>query len=90
APSELVSLTSDDYYPKNPALAYLYSVAPICLIYSIIKTRSLDADHKYSEQRKPYLYIHRLFKMKKQNQKQNQNQNQKQNQKQAVDQISRF
>lgn len=28
-PSELITLTSDDYYPKNPALAYLYSVAPI-------------------------------------------------------------
>ncbi|CAF0766699.1 unnamed protein product [Brachionus calyciflorus] len=70
----------EDYYPKNPALAYAYSIAPIwyclfsllfmifmgslfSLIYSLIKTRTIDADYKHAEERKPYLYIYRMFKM---------------------------
>lgn len=80
APIKLNTPSSDSFYPKNPALAYLYSVAPIwyCLFsflfmnifgflfsvaYSLLKTRSFDADQKNSEQRKQYLYFYRVFKM---------------------------
>ncbi len=70
---------SNEYFPKNPTLFYLYSVAPIwyCLFsvlytftmgslfsfaYSFIKTRTLDADADFKEERKQYLYIYRMFR----------------------------
>ncbi|RNA35226.1 Sodium-coupled monocarboxylate transporter 1 [Brachionus plicatilis] len=80
APDKIPVPSSDSFYPKNPALAYLYSVAPIwycmfsflfmnifgvlfSLAYSLLTTRSFDADHKHSEQRKKYLFYYRVFKM---------------------------
>lgn len=77
-PSHMVN----DLYPKEPVLAFLYSIASIwyclfsfvfmilfgsifSLIYSLIKTRSFDADRNFSETRKSYLYIYRVFKMRK-------------------------
>lgn len=69
------------YYPENPVLFYLYSIAPIwyclfsvlytfsmgsllSLIYSLVKTRTIDADAAHSEDRKNYLFYHRMKTLK--------------------------
>jgi hypothetical protein len=67
-----------DFYPKNPTLYYLFSIAPIwyCLFsvlytflsgtlysfaYSLIVSKSLDADQDFREERKKYLYYYKMF-----------------------------
>ena len=74
----LNSTHTSDLYPKDPTLAFFYSVAPIwycifsvlytftsgslfSLAYSYVKTRTIDADADFAEERKKYLYYYRIW-----------------------------
>ena len=75
------SAANQIYYPENPVLFYLYSIASIwyclfsvlytflmgslfSLIYSLVKTRTLDSDRDFKEERRHYLFFFRMKERK--------------------------